>query len=85
MEGMDDEVLTTLQAVGIKTKYGKLFASQDLDYESFLTLTSEEMKEMGVPIGPRKRLQRYLSNKKVPIKTIAPTGGLNALRVMVNL
>ena len=59
---MDNDVLFALQKLGLRDKYGVLFAEHDLDYDNFLHLTIEEMKEIGIPIGPRKRLLKHFQH-----------------------
>ncbi len=57
----DYEVVEVLSRLGMVEKYGSLFDKHDLDYESFLDLTDQELLEIGLPIGPRKRLRKEIS------------------------
>ncbi|XP_068709546.1 phospholipase DDHD2-like [Montipora foliosa] len=45
-------------------EYVDLFESEEMDMETFLLCGEEDMKEMGIPMGPRKKLIGYLRNQK---------------------
>jgi len=45
-------------------EYVGLFESEEMDMETFLLCGEEDMKEMGIPMGPRKKLMGYLRNQK---------------------
>ncbi|KAJ7333544.1 S23-interacting protein [Desmophyllum pertusum] len=46
-------------------EYVGLFESEEMDMETFLLCGEEDMKEMGIPMGPRKKLMGYLRNQKL--------------------
>jgi len=46
-------------------EYVGLFESEEMDMETFLLCGEEDMKEMGIPMGPRKKLMGYLKNQKL--------------------
>ena len=60
--GKDDEdekltnVLTTLEL----GNYFETFKEHGLNYEEFLDLNDNELKEMKIPIGPRKKIEREI-------------------------
>jgi len=56
----DFEVVEVITRLQMADKYGALFDRHDLDYESFVELTDQELIEIGLPIGPRKRLRKEL-------------------------
>jgi len=57
----DFEVVEVLTRLGMVEKYGTIIDKHELDYDSFTELTDSEMIEMGLPIGPRKRLRKELT------------------------
>jgi hypothetical protein len=60
MMNTPDEICDILTKLGLTEKYGSSFDKHELDFQAFLELTDEEMKEIGLPIGPRKKLRREL-------------------------
>lgn len=45
-------------------EYIDLFESEEMDMETFLLCGEEDIKEMGIPMGPRKKLMGFLRNQK---------------------
>lgn len=45
-------------------EYVDLFEAEEMDMETFLLCGEDDMKEMGIPMGPRKKLMSYLRNQK---------------------
>jgi hypothetical protein len=62
LSNTSEQVIEILEKLGMSEKYGALVDAQDLDYESFMDLSEAEMKEIGLPLGPRKRIQREIKN-----------------------
>ena len=52
---------------------GTQFIKHDIDYESFIDLKDNELAEMELPIGPRKRLQREISRIQGENKSLHQT------------
>ncbi len=44
-----------LKQTGLE-QYGKLFADQEVDFEVLRTLTEDDLRELGLPLGARKKL-----------------------------
>ena len=52
------------------TKYTSLFLRQEIDLQTFVTLTEEDFKEIGIhTVGARKKLS-FLANSKSEISFI---------------
>ena len=49
-----------LEALGL-VEYEKLFATQRIDYEVLPELTDADLKDLGIPLGPRKKLLKAIS------------------------
>lgn len=45
-------------------KFKKLFADNDVDFETFLTLNEDDLKELGLSLGARKRIGNAVSEIK---------------------
>jgi class 3 adenylate cyclase/tetratricopeptide (TPR) repeat protein len=45
-------------------QYAKLFAENEVDFKTLEILTEADLKELGLPFGPRKRLLRALADLK---------------------
>lgn len=66
----DKKVADVLTLYGIE-KYIPLFVEQEIDYFSFLRLSEADLKELGLPIGPRKKitdhiLKQAMGNLEIP-------------------
>lgn len=49
------KVMMFLESCGL-TRYTHLFTSSEVDMEALLKLTQEDFKEIGLPVGPRRKL-----------------------------
>ncbi len=52
---MADDIRHWLEVLGLG-KYGDVFAENEIDFETLPRLDTEDLKELGLPIGPRKKL-----------------------------
>lgn len=56
---MTTDVEAWLEHIGLD-KYGKVFADNDVGIDTLALLTDEDLRELGLPLGPRKKLQQAL-------------------------
>jgi hypothetical protein len=45
-------------------KYKEVFSANDVDFEMFLTLTEQDLKELGVSLGARRKMKLAISEIK---------------------
>ena len=57
---MSNRIKAWLEALGL-VEYEKLFATQRIDYEVLPELTDADLKDLGIPLGPRKKLLKAIS------------------------
>jgi len=57
---MSNKITAWLEALGL-AEYEKLFAAQRIDYEVLPELTDADLKDLGIPLGPRKKLLKAIS------------------------
>jgi class 3 adenylate cyclase/tetratricopeptide (TPR) repeat protein len=57
---MSNKITAWLEALGL-VEYDKLFATQRIDYEVLPELTDADLKDLGIPLGPRKKLLKAIS------------------------
>ena len=57
---MPNKITEWLEALGLN-EYEKLFATQRIDYEILPELTDADLKDLGIPLGPRKKLIKAIS------------------------
>ncbi|XP_044071245.1 SEC23-interacting protein isoform X2 [Siniperca chuatsi] len=62
----DGEVFEDLSAIlehlGL-SEYKSTFDEERIDIESFLMCTIEDLKEMGIPLGPRKKIAKFVKER----------------------
>ncbi|XP_037660591.1 SEC23-interacting protein isoform X3 [Choloepus didactylus] len=61
----NEEVLTlqeTLEALSL-SEYVSTFEKEKIDMESLLMCTVDDLKEMGIPLGPRKKIANFVKHK----------------------
>ncbi|XP_061140387.1 SEC23-interacting protein isoform X1 [Syngnathus typhle] len=65
-EELKEEELEDLSAVlehlGL-SEYKNTFDEEKIDIESFLMCTVEDLKEMGIPLGPRKKIAKFVKER----------------------
>uniref|UniRef100_A0A8D1I4B0 SEC23-interacting protein n=1 Tax=Sus scrofa TaxID=9823 RepID=A0A8D1I4B0_PIG len=69
----NEEVLTlqeTLEALSL-SDYVSTFEKEKIDMESLLMCTVDDLKEMGIPLGPRKKIANFVKHKAVKLKKAA--------------
>ncbi|NP_009121.1 SEC23-interacting protein isoform 1 [Homo sapiens] len=67
------EVLTlqeTLEALSL-SEYFSTFEKEKIDMESLLMCTVDDLKEMGIPLGPRKKIANFVEHKAAKLKKAA--------------
>ena len=52
---MSDSIAQWLEKLGLE-RYVEVFAGQEIVYDDLVELTDADLKELGIPLGPRKRL-----------------------------
>ena len=57
---MSNDITQWLEQLGL-IEYANLFAEERVVYEDLPDLTDADLKELGIPLGPRKRLLRAIS------------------------
>uniref|UniRef100_A0A8D1VMG4 SEC23-interacting protein n=1 Tax=Sus scrofa TaxID=9823 RepID=A0A8D1VMG4_PIG len=66
----NEEVLTlqeTLEALSL-SDYVSTFEKEKIDMESLLMCTVDDLKEMGIPLGPRKKIANFVKHKAVKLE-----------------
>ncbi|NXX96586.1 S23IP protein, partial [Centropus bengalensis] len=64
-EAEDDEVPTlqkTLETLSL-SEYTSTFERERIDMESLLMCTIDDLKEMGIPLGPRKKIANFVKDR----------------------
>lgn len=57
-----EDLSTVLEHLGL-SEYQTTFEKEKIDIESFLMCTVDDLKEMGIPLGPRKKLAKFVKEK----------------------
>jgi class 3 adenylate cyclase/tetratricopeptide (TPR) repeat protein len=60
-----------LESIGLH-QYAEVFEQNDLELDVLGDLSDDELKELGVSLGHRKRLQRSLRERSLPNNAVAP-------------
>ncbi|XP_070288093.1 SEC23-interacting protein isoform X1 [Myotis yumanensis] len=66
----NEEVLTlqeTLAALSL-SEYVSTFEKEKIDMESLLMCTVDDLKEMGIPLGPRKKIANFVKHKAAKLE-----------------
>ncbi|XP_027625931.1 SEC23-interacting protein [Tupaia chinensis] len=66
----NEEVLTlqeTLEAFSL-SEYVSTFEKEKIDMESLLMCTVDDLKEMGIPLGPRKKIANFVKHKAAKLE-----------------
>ncbi|XP_004625674.1 SEC23-interacting protein [Octodon degus] len=66
----NEEVLTlqaTLEALSL-SEYVSTFEKEKIDMESLLMCTVDDLKEMGIPLGPRKKIANFVKLKAAKLE-----------------
>ncbi|XP_060027166.1 SEC23-interacting protein isoform X3 [Erinaceus europaeus] len=66
----NEEVLTlqeTLEALSL-SEYTSTFEKEKIDMESLLMCTIDDLKEMGIPLGPRKKIANFVKDRAVKLE-----------------
>ncbi|XP_047409505.1 SEC23-interacting protein isoform X3 [Sciurus carolinensis] len=66
----DEEVLTlqeTLEVLSL-SEYVNTFEKEKIDMESLLMCTVDDLKEMGIPLGPRKKIANFVKLKAAKLE-----------------
>ena len=64
---LDDQLVKVLDHLQLQD-YLSTFEKNGLDYEGFMELNDNELKEMNIPIGPRKKIAKEIQElKKHPL------------------
>ncbi|XP_008299243.1 SEC23-interacting protein isoform X2 [Stegastes partitus] len=57
-----EDLSAVLQHLGL-SEYKSTFDEEKIDIESFLMCTIEDLKEMGIPLGPRKKIAKFVKER----------------------
>ncbi|XP_019947867.2 SEC23-interacting protein isoform X1 [Paralichthys olivaceus] len=57
-----EDLSTMLENLGL-SEYKGTFDEEKIDSESFLMCTVEDLKEMGIPLGPRKKIAKFVKER----------------------
>ncbi|MED6261277.1 S23-interacting protein [Ataeniobius toweri] len=57
-----EDLAAVLQHLGL-SEYKSTFDQEKIDIESFLMCTIEDLKEMGIPLGPRKKIGKFVKER----------------------
>ncbi|KIN76933.1 adenylate/guanylate cyclase domain-containing protein [Sulfitobacter mediterraneus] len=66
---MADSILRWLEENGLE-KYSDVFIENEITVHELHDLTEDDLKELGLPMGPRKRFQRALNQKESATATV---------------
>ncbi|TRZ04002.1 hypothetical protein DNTS_001157 [Danionella cerebrum] len=61
-EEVIDSLASALENIGL-SDYLSVFENEKIDVESLLMCTVDDLKEMGIPLGPRKKLANFIKEK----------------------
>ncbi|XP_056615973.1 SEC23-interacting protein [Triplophysa dalaica] len=56
------DLSSVLETLGL-SEYLSIFENEKIDVESLLMCTIDDLKEMGIPLGPRKKLAKFVKEK----------------------
>ncbi|KAM8859855.1 SEC23-interacting protein [Spinachia spinachia] len=57
-----EDISAMLEHLGL-SEYKNTFEEEKIDIESFLMCTIEDLKEMGIPLGPRKKVAKFVKER----------------------
>ncbi|XP_042358329.1 SEC23-interacting protein [Plectropomus leopardus] len=57
-----EDLSAMLEHLGL-SEYRSTFDEEKIDIESFLMCTIEDLKEMGIPLGPRKKIAKFVKER----------------------
>uniref|UniRef100_A0A3Q1IB66 Uncharacterized protein n=1 Tax=Anabas testudineus TaxID=64144 RepID=A0A3Q1IB66_ANATE len=57
-----EDISTVLEHLGL-SEYKSTFDDEKIDIESFFMCTIEDLKEMGIPLGPRKKIAKFVKER----------------------
>uniref|UniRef100_A0A665TP22 SEC23 interacting protein n=1 Tax=Echeneis naucrates TaxID=173247 RepID=A0A665TP22_ECHNA len=57
-----EDLSAVLEHLGL-SEYKSTFDEEKIDIESFLMCTIEDLKEMGIPLGPRKKITKFVKER----------------------
>ncbi|TKS85291.1 SEC23-interacting protein p125 [Collichthys lucidus] len=57
-----EDLSAVLEHLGL-SEYKSTFDEERIDIESFLMCTIEDLKEMGIPLGPRKKIAKFVKER----------------------
>ncbi|KAM9847533.1 SEC23-interacting protein isoform 2-T2 [Aulostomus maculatus] len=57
-----EDLSAVLEHLGL-SEYKSTFDTEKIDIESFLMCTIEDLKEMGIPLGPRKKIAKFVKER----------------------
>ncbi|XP_070771937.1 SEC23-interacting protein [Enoplosus armatus] len=57
-----EDLAAMLEHLGL-SEYKSTFDEERIDVESFLMCTIEDLKEMGIPLGPRKKIAKFVKER----------------------
>ncbi|XP_041866400.1 SEC23-interacting protein isoform X2 [Melanotaenia boesemani] len=57
-----EDLAAVLHHLGL-SEYKNTFDEEKIDIESFLMCTIEDLKEMGIPLGPRKKIAKFVKER----------------------
>ncbi|XP_029466387.1 SEC23-interacting protein isoform X2 [Rhinatrema bivittatum] len=63
---LEEEEVPTLQKTLTSlnlSEYSSTFEGEKMDMESLLMCTTEDLKEMGIPLGPRKKIAKFVKER----------------------
>ncbi|XP_020136314.1 SEC23-interacting protein isoform X2 [Microcebus murinus] len=78
---VENEVLTlqeTLEALNL-AEYVSTFEKEKIDMESLLMCTVDDLKEMGIPLGPRKKIANFVEHKAAKLEQKKATSEKKAM------
>jgi class 3 adenylate cyclase/tetratricopeptide (TPR) repeat protein len=79
---MTSQVAAFLKPIGLE-HLAELFAENEVDLATLLVLTDDDLKELGLPFGPRKKLLKAIADDGAkPVVPIDPEGERRQLTVL---
>jgi hypothetical protein len=68
---MSDELRIWLEQTGL-AQYAEIFVANDIDLDLLDTLSDEDLKELGLSLGHRRRLLRAIAERSAIVPSAMP-------------
>ena len=80
---MTEDIKDWLESFGLR-KYAQVFVENEIDFLALPLLTEDDLKELGLPIGARRKLQAAIETLTEQELRPSPTGKVQQTRTSVD-